>query len=83
MDTIPERFPGELDVAVGDSFIDASLITKSRCAFAVLENSLEGSKIIIYITTYWREAFGSCRKAHSWGKQNKLHVGPSTIRSII
>jgi hypothetical protein len=34
MDTIPERFPEELGVEVGEGITAASLITKSRCAFA-------------------------------------------------
>jgi len=36
MDTIPERFPEELDVAVEPNVTDISLITRADGAFAAL-----------------------------------------------
>lgn len=37
MDTIPERFPEELGVEVGEGVTGESLTTKSLCAFAALD----------------------------------------------
>ena len=42
MDTIPERFPEELSVEAGGSVTDASLVTKSRCAFAAFAMKVNG-----------------------------------------
>ena len=39
MDTIPERFPDELGVEVGEGVTGVSLTTKSLCAFAVLNEN--------------------------------------------
>jgi hypothetical protein len=42
MDTIPERFPEEFGIEVGDGATDTSLITKRRWAFAIVrENKVE------------------------------------------